>query len=242
MSRKVLRTECGITRTCPEIELTDGGDVKITGYPEGAARIPENEQTIVAPGRLFPELVRLDIDDFDRWLDTHLGSPGDLLRIQTRQRYGNEADLVEAYHRGDPPPSADFAAWGSILDAHHLADQTYRNLHIIDGGLSREMRMQFGWAYSFNVQHHMRVRVLDLAEHPAASHLMDLGDYWVVDHDHVVLCRYDEDDQPAGYLGIEPAGAAGYRAVAELGWKLGTDFATWWANHPEYHRTARRAA
>ena len=242
MSRKVLRTECGISRTCPEIELTEGGDVKITGYPEGAAWISENEQTIVAPGRLFPELVRLDIDDFDSWLDAHLRSPGDMLRVQTLQRYGNEAELVDAYHRGDPPPAEDFAAWGSLLDAHHLAGQTYRNIHIIDGGLSREMQMQFDWAYSFNVQHHMQVRVLDLAEHPAACELTELGDFWVVDHDHVVLCRYDAEGQPAGHVAVEPAGAAGYRASAEFAWKLGTDFRPWWTRHPEYHRPGYRAA
>lgn len=242
MASVVLRTECGITRTCPEIALTEGGDVKITGYREGSPQTPENEQTIVAPGRLFPELVALDIPDFEGWLEQRLGSPGDMLRIQTLQRYGAEDPLVEAYHRSERAPLEDFSEWGAILDAHHLADQAYRNLHVIDGELSREMQMQFGWAYTYNTDHHMQVRVLDVAHHPEASVLLRLGDFWVVQHDHVALCHYDQDGQPTGMVQVEPAGAAGYQAAAEMAWALGEDFTSWWAAHPEYHRAARRAA
>lgn len=236
---KVLRTECGINRTCPEIKV-EGGVVKITGYREGAAHIPENEVTVEAPPRLFPELARLDIDDFEAWLGDRLHSPGDMLRVQTLQRYGNEDHLVHAYHRGEPAPLADFAAWGNILDAHHLAGQTYRNLHVVNGRLSLEMQMQFGWAYTFNTEHHMHIRVLDVAEQPAAAALLRLGDFWVVERDHVALCRYDEDAQPQSPVEVEPAGATAYREIAEMGWELGVDFEAWWGVHARHYSPARR--
>jgi hypothetical protein len=243
MARKVLRRQCGWGKQCPGIEITEGGDVEITGYEPGAEQTAENERTIVVPPTVVPELVSLDIVDFDSWLDARLRSPGHMLRVQTLQRYGAEDEYVRAYHEGRPGPADDeLAAWGAELDAHRLADQEYCNLHVINGPLSREMQMQFGWAYTYNAAHHMQVRILDVAEHPSAAALLRLGDFWVVEREHVALCRYDADGRPLGTVEIEAAGAAGYRAVAEMGWHLSTEFEVWWAAHPGYHPAARRAA
>jgi hypothetical protein len=216
--------------------------LKITGYREGALHAPENEVTIDFPGVLAPEFTRIEIPDVGAWLEQNLRAPGDMLRVQTLQRYGNEDSYVEAYHRGDPFPADDVAGWGQMLDGYALAGQTYRNLHVIDGPLSREMQMQFGWFYRFNADHGMQIRILDGTAPRVAAALRNLGDFWSVEHHHVALCRYDDDAQPGPLVAVEPTGAAAYREIAELGWSVGVDFADWWAQHPEYHRATLRAA
>jgi hypothetical protein len=243
MARKQVRRQCSFGEQCPSVDITEGGDVEITGYELGAERTPENERTVVVPGPVLPEIVALDIPDFPAWRAERLPSPGDMLRVQTLDRYGAEDEYVRAYHAGEPGPTeADLAGWGAQLDAYHDAGQTYRNLHVINGPLSAEMQMQFGWGYTYNTAHHMQVRVLDVTEHPAAATLLRLGDYWVIEGMHVARCLYDGDGRPQGYVGVEAGGAAGFTAAAEMAWELGTDFATWWAAHPEYHRAPAQAA
>jgi hypothetical protein len=104
------------------------------------------------------------------------------------------------------------------------------------------LRYQFEWAYAFNVRHGMDVRIVDTAENPAVAALLRVGDFWVIEHQHVVLCRYDDQGRPLGTVGVDDSGKLGYIAAAEMAWQLGTDFTTWWVAHPQYHRATARAA
>jgi hypothetical protein len=243
MARKVLRRQCGFGKQCPGIEFEEGGDVMITGYEPGTEQTPENERTIAVPPVVVPELVALDIPDFDAWLEGVRRTPGDIYRVQTLARYGAENEYVRRYLRGEPGPTGEeLRPWGDELDADRSAGRAYRNLHVIRGPLTDELRMQFEWAYTYNVAHGQDVRIVDAAEIPAVAALQRTGDYWVVEREHVVLCRYDDEGRPQGTVGVEAAGAQGFIAAAEMAWALATPFTDWWAAHPQYHRARRQAA
>ena len=102
--------------------------------------------------------------------------------------------------------------------------------------------MQFEWAYTFNTRHGMDVRIVDAAEISAVSALLRVGDFWVVERQHVVRCRYDDQGRPLGHVAVDDSGKIGFIAAVEMAWRLGTPFTAWWAAHPEYHRRTRRAA
>jgi hypothetical protein len=246
MTSKVLRKDCGIGDDCPAIEVDDeGGDVTITGYRPGSTRVPENEVTIEVPATLVPELVSLDVPNFRAYRDSVRKTPGDIYRVQTLERYGvaSDNDYFQRYLAGLPGPTEDaLKAWGDELEADRAAGRVYRNLHVVNGELSDYLRYQFEVAYAYNVRHGQDVRILDAAEHPAAAALFRTGDYWVLEHQHVVLCRYDEQGRPLGTVAVEPAGAGGFITAAEMGWQLATPFEQWWAAHPHFHRASARAA
>ncbi|MGH3848718.1 MAG: DUF6879 family protein [Pseudonocardiaceae bacterium] len=85
------------------------------------------------------------------------------------------------------------------------------------------------------------IRILDLDEQPAAGALQRTGDFWVVEHQHVALVRYDDQGHHQGEVAVEDTSATGYVAAAELAWQLGVPFADWWAAHPQYRRAAQAA-
>jgi hypothetical protein len=246
MYAKVLRTECGFDKNCPEITIKpeDGGDLRITGYRPGTEHTPENEVDVVVPRTLLPEVTALDVPDLDEFLARVEKPSGDKLRVQTLAQYGvpSDQDYYQRYLDGRPGPTAeDLAPWGAELDADHEAGRTWRNLHVINGELGDYLRYQFEWAYTFNVTHGMDIRIADAAEQPAVAAVLELGDYWVIEHQHVVLCRYS-DGVPQGLVRVESSGAHGYVAAAEMAWHLSVPFAQWWAEHPQYHRASPHAA
>jgi hypothetical protein len=244
MACKVMRTTCGFGKQCPSIERPEtGGGFEVTGRLVPAPNLPPHEGKVHIPDSLLPELADLEIDDFEAYLASVRETPGDILRIQTLARYSGEDELTRAYLAGEPAPSADeLREWGEELATDAAAGRAYRNLHVIHGSLSDSLRMQFEWAYSYNVAHGMDVRIVDAGEVPAVSALRRVGDFWVLERQHVVLCRYDDDGRPHGYIRVDAGGAHGYIAAAEMGWQLGTPFKAWWDAHPEYHRQTTRAA
>lgn len=83
-----------------------------------------------------------------------------------------------------------------------------------------------------NPRHHRR---------PAGAHLLRIGDFNVVEHQHVVRSRYDTNGAYLGAVQVSADAAESYAALAELAWQLATPFTTWWTSHPQYHRATRAA-
>jgi hypothetical protein len=246
MVSKVLRRQsCGIGGDCPEVQIdSEGGDVKITGYKLGAKHVAENEVTIEVPATLVPELSSLDIPNFRAYRDALRKTPGDIYRVQTLSQYGvpSDDDDYQRYMHGGEPQSPYREPWFAELREDRDAGRAYRNLHVVNGPISNYLRYQFEWAYAYNVENGQDVRILDVAEYPAGAALLRTGDYWVLEHAHVVLCRYDEEGHPLGAVAVEAAGAGGFITAAEMAWQLGTPFTAWWNSHPEFHRVVKRAA
>lgn len=247
MTGKVLNSSCGFDQQCPDITGPDEeGMLRIRGYLPGAEHTPENEREVDVPATLIPGAAALDIPDFTAYLArVRKAQHGDILRIQTLRQYGvpSDQDFFVRYMDGRPGPTEqELAGWGAQLDDDRANRRAYRNLHVVDGDIGDYLRMQFEWAYTFNTRHGMDVRIVDAAEAPAAAMLLVVGDFWVIEGQHVIRCRYDAEGRPLGHVAVDDSGKLGFMAAAEMGWRLATPFADWWAAHPEYHRRTRNAA
>lgn len=214
--------------------------LRITGYTPDMPHTSENEIDIIVPPTLVPGMVDLDVPDLNAWLVEHRKSTnGDRLRIQTRREYGvlSDQDFFQRYLDGRAGPTdQEIAGWGKFLDEDRAAGRAYRNLHVVDGDIGDYLRYQFEWAYTFNIRHGMDIRIVDVRDQSAAAPLLHGDDFWVVEGRHVATCSYDDEGRPQGGVAVDDSAKIGYIMAAEIGWRLGTPFATWWAAHPQYHR------
>lgn len=246
MTKTVLlrKLHCPIDDECPSLERVEREDgvtrIRVTGEDPAD---PTTEIQLDADPALFPGLLSLEITDWPGWLAAHRKTPGDLLRVQTLSQYGSSADgsdYQRYLHGADLPRSEAREAWFAKLEREAAAGQVRRNLHVITD-MTDYLRYAFEWGYAYNVRHGQQVRVLDTREHPAAAALVRTGDYWVVEGQHVVQCRYNEQGTQTGLVQVEASGSQGFVTAAEMGWALGTDFATWWDAHPQHHRPSLAA-
>lgn len=242
MKKIVLRDyECRIGSSCPEITRAEGG-YELVGKHIPDPSLPEDERRIFQPESMHPELARLEIEDFDAWLREHRKTPGDILRIQTLPAYEVESDGGDfaAYVQGLPGPSSpDREPFFAQLREERAKDMIWRDLTVVNGQLTDYQRYGFDWVCPDAVGAGQVIRVLDVAEVPAAAPLLRLGDFWVVEGEHVVLVRYDAQGRHLGEVEVEAQSRHGYIAAAEMAWALGTDFSKWWNDHPEYRRVPR---
>lgn len=116
---------------------------------------------------------------------------------------------------------------------------------VIRQPLSSYLRYAFEWVYTYSSEAGQDIRILNLnlnlKEHSAAAWLQRTGDFWVVEHQHVALVRYDDEGRHKGEVAVDDAAAAGYVAAAELAWQLGVPFNEWWAAHSQYrHKPPKR--
>ncbi|HJT03896.1 MAG TPA: hypothetical protein VJ757_09750 [Pseudonocardiaceae bacterium] len=233
----LLRTlTCTIGDQCPAIERIDGGGFRVTGTNVDD---PANEATVEVPDSLLPELTSLEIHDWPQWLKAHRKTPGDMLRIQTLDHYGVSSDDQDylGYLKGAPAPISPYREpWFQQLRDEREAGQVRRNLHVLCTPINSYLSYACEWGYAYNVQHGQDVRILNVAEHLAAGWMFRTGDYWVVEGQHVVLCRYSPEGAPEGLVEVGADNTAGFIAAGEMAWQLGTPFSEWWAAHPEYHR------
>ncbi|MGH3550946.1 MAG: DUF6879 family protein [Pseudonocardiaceae bacterium] len=241
---KVLRdAACPVGKTCPRIERTDGGyNIVGTNIPDDG--LPAHERKVHVPATMLPELGALDIPDFETWLQIRRTSPGDMLRIQTLDRYGVPSDDADfaGYLEGAPAPTSPYQEpFFQELHSGVAAKMRWRNLHVVRQPLSDYLRYAFEWVYTYSSDAGQDIRILDLGEQPAGGVLQRTGDFWVVEHQHVALVRYDDQGRHQGEVAVKDTSATGYIAAAELAWHLGVPFTDWWAAHPQYRRATQAA-
>ena len=242
---KILRTSCQIGNQCPRIETTDDGksfDIVGTNVPD--PELPGHERKVRVPATTLPELGRLDIADFSGWLAEHRQAPGDMIRVQTLDSYAVPSDDADfaGYLNGAPAPASPYREpFFEQLRDERARGMAWRNLTVVNGPLTDYQQYGFEWVCPYSAEAGQDIRVLDLAEHPAAAVLRVTGDFWVVESKHVALVRYSPDGRHLGEVAVEDSGAHGYVAAAELAWQLATPFTSWWAEHPEYRRPSRAA-
>lgn len=156
----------------------------------------------------------------------------DLFRLETLSRYLSDSDGDDfgRYLRGEPAPTAEAKKpWLDRLRADTEAGRRWRKVHLVDSSITDYERFEFEWGFAYNVTAGEQIRIGALG--PA---LTGVGDFFVLDHLHVVRSHYDGDgrfvgatvaDDPAPFIGI-----------ADLVWDRAQDFSTWWDQHREYHR------
>lgn len=243
---KVLRDySCPVGPSCPQIKQVEGG-FEIVGTVIADPNLPGHEGRVRIPDTMLPELVGLDIPDFGAWLREHRNTPGDMLRVQVQPAYAVPSDDDDFARYLDGRPSANPYLEAFILQ---LADEqrqgmVWRNLVVIDGEPTDYQRYanEFVYARTAHDTEGQVVRVLNLADHPAARVLQRTGDFWSVESEFVALVRYEADGSHVGEVAVPDEASAAYIATAELAWSLATPFATWYAAHPQYQRDEAAAA
>ncbi len=170
-----------------------------------------------------------------------------LFRLETLDRYevASDGSDFRRYLDGEPEPTPERKqAWLDYLSAERATGRTRCHLRLVDttNGLGDYLRYACEWGYAYNGPAGQRVRILDLADTPRPRELTLVNqDFWLVDDREVVLMHYHADGQFEAAEILDQQHVARHRAAAEVGWNLGTDFTTWWAAHPQYHREQHHA-
>lgn len=239
MISKLIRLRvqsCGNGDDCPALDRREEGGIEVTGEVVHRPGLPPGEGTVLVPDTLLPEIASLHVD-LGTFIAEHHHT--DLLRVQTLDYYGVASD-GEDYRRyldGEPVPNAPGKQeWLDRLRTDTAAGRVRRNVHVVRAPLCSYLRYQFEWCYLPNAAAGQEIRILDVTEVPAAVTLLDIGDFAVIEGQHVARLRYNPDGGYEGAVAIGAEATAAFVAIAGLAWMMATPFATWWAEHPKYHR------
>ena len=133
--------------------------------------------------------------------------------------------------------------WLDTLTQWAREGRPRRRVRIIHDPPSEYERYACEWGYRYNIEAGEPTRVLDLAEvHPPRELQAAPGDWWLIDGRDVVKMHYHPDGSFRGTEVLTPQYVERYRAAADAAWRVAQDFTTWWAQHPQHHRSAGRAA
>lgn len=183
----------------------------------------------------------LDEDQLFQWLlERHTQH---LLRVETQRLYDADAADYRRYLDGaDEPLLGPESKWQQFLRREAGDNRPWHKVHVFDRdvlaaeGLNAYEQYECEWGFDYTTRAGEVVRIAE-AQMPARP----LPDWYVVDHEHVLLMHFDD----GAFVGAEPAStqaAKAYRALALAYWDAATPFAEWWASHPQFHRVAPRVA
>jgi len=244
----LLAHHCPTGGTCPRIVDTDGDEVIVTGPVVTDADMlaeldmPAHEGAVRTPRSLIYGAKILDIAELGEWLGQNHTS--DLFRLEVRDAYAvdSDGDDYRRYLSGEGEPNAaDKAPWLQQLRTDTDAGKIWRKVHLVRGRLSDYERYEIEWGFLYNATAGEQCRILEVDETRAAQ-LAALGDFFVLDGEHVLRNLYDDDDRFLGGQVIYGGEAAALRAVIDWVWDAAEPVSDWWDRHPEYHRANRAVA
>ena len=248
MTRAPIRisTDCSVGEQCPSLDLRREGWIEVTGYlvDSTGARVhgDDTESTVEVPSQLLGERGDLTVPDLGAFIGVRHRT--DLLRVQTRDLYAvaSDGEDFRRYVEGLRfEPSQARQDWAAKLRVDADSGQVRRNVHVVVEPLSQYLAFQFEWGYQYNAAAGQDIRILVADSGPAAAHLMQVGDFTVVEHKDVVCNRYSDDGRFLGAVQASSDAAQVHAALAELAWERAVPFGEWWAEHPEYHRSTHAA-
>lgn len=184
-------------------------------------------------------LTLLDIDGLAQYIGQH--HTRDLFRLETLSYYdvASDGEDYRRYLQGEAEPNAEAKKpWLDHLHADIAAGRRWRRVHALTTPLSDYLRYECEWAYPFTVAGGEDVRIID----DASEAFLGVGDFFVIDGEHVVRSHYDQNGRfQGGEVVPEASAKAPHIAFAEVIWPTAQPFTGWWERHPEYHRTNRAA-
>lgn len=171
----------------------------------------------------------------------------DLFRWETLPAYEVASDGTDyrRYLDGAPEPTWERKQpWLDTLRAWADAGRSRRRVRVIHDPIAPYERYSCEWGYAINSRAGEIIRVIDLAEVQLPQELSAaMGmDFWLIDGRDVVAMHYAPDGQFRSAEVVDSNYTTSFHTVAEVAWRLGGDFDTWWEQHPEHHRSAHRAA
>lgn len=243
---RLLRRECGASLSCPTIHDTDDPDTLLVQGPEAdpALRatlgVPDHERLIEMPRTMLAATggdPMIRPDQLDEAILSRFTR--DLFRVETLPYYAADAAEYRLWQRGEPGPDlAGKRGWLGWIADQAATGRTLRRLRIVRGPLTDYELYEMGWCYVPNARAGEECRILDLTEQPL--NLPETGDFYVIDGTTVLRMHYDRAGELTGG-DIVQRDAAAHVALSHLLWHTAEPFATWWARHPSYQRTARAA-
>jgi hypothetical protein len=172
-----------------------------------------------------------------------------MFRLETLDAYevASDGNDYGRYLRGEPEPDQERkGAWLRNLEAENSRGLRRSRVHVLETPLRDPyLRYEVEWGYLPNVAAGEDVRILDLSEANLTAEERDLllavGDYWMLnDGEQVVLMRYDNGGQFVGAELVEDP--APFVQATETAWQHAEPVESWWARHPEEHRSNHWAA
>ena len=181
----------------------------------------------------------LDLPGLAAWITEHHQT--DLLRVETLDRYrsASDGDELDRYRRGEPEPDRGAkVAWLERIRLDTAEGRTWRRLRIVRPPLTDYVRYSCEWGYTDNSAAGEQVRVLDLsAAPPGADVLARIGDFYLIEGEHVAAMTYDGAGAFSHADVLEAPITTVHQAAAAAGWQLAEPFTDWWSGHPEHHRS-----
>lgn len=239
---ETLANSCPTGGTCPRIIDTDGDDVIIQGPtvtdPDTLAELdmPAHESAVRAPRTMLYDVQVLDIEELGKWLAHN--HTADLFRLEVRDAYAvdSDGDDYRRYLSGEGEPNAEAKGpWLQQLRSDTEAGRIWRKVHLVRGPLTDYERYEIEWGFLFNATAGEQCRILEVDEARAVQ-LGALGDFFVLDGEHVLRNLYDDADRFLGGQVIYGGEAIALRAVVDWVWDAAEPVTSWWERHPQYHR------
>jgi hypothetical protein len=185
----------------------------------------------------------LDLSQLKQVLDT---ATQDLFRWETLPAYevaSDGSDYRRYLNGADAPTPERKQPWLDTLREWAEQGRPRRRVRLIHDPITDYERYACEWGYALNSQAGEIIRIIDLAKTQLPPELTRIaGDFWLIDGHEVVVMHYQPDGQFRAAEILDPQHVAEHRPAAEIAWELGEDFATWWNDYPQHHRSAHRVA
>jgi hypothetical protein len=181
----------------------------------------------------------LDLPQLRQVLDT---ATQDLFRWETLPAYEVASDGSD-YRRyldgADAPTPERKQPWLDTLRMWAEQGRARRRVRIIHDPITDYERYACEWGYALNSQAGELIRIIDLTQTQLPQELTSIpGDFWLIDGRQVVAMHYEPGGQFRAAEVLDAARVAEHRRAAEVAWEMGEDFAVWWNQHPQHHRSA----
>lgn len=212
--------------------VTDPEVLRELGLPDHESAVDVTSELLSGAG-----LTLLDLDGLADFVGHH--HTRDLFRLETLRYYdvASDGDDYRRYLRGEPTPTATAKqSWLDRLQADVAAGRAWRRVHALTTPLSDYLRYECEWTYTDNVAAGQDVRVVRVIDN-AGDALLSVGDFFVIDGEHVVCSHYDRAGLFVNAAVVtDSAAKVPYIALADVIWRTAQAFTDWWQQHPEYHR------
>jgi len=144
-----------------------------------------------------------------------------------------------AYLAGEPGPDpVSLERALRVVRADAAKGVQSRKVHVLTSPLSDYLRFECEWGFAYSGPAGQHTRILDLAERPRPTALVD-HDFYLVDDERVLRMHYDGEGHFVGAEEVAAGLLPRYRAARDAAWAEGQPFEQWWAAHPHEHRANR---
>lgn len=226
---RVLRQlSCTNGLDCPKVyPPRDDGRLPVRGdKPDDAllaelGPLPDHEAVVLVPAAVLSDVREvLTLNELGGFVAQN--HHRDLFRLESLPHYtsASDEDDYNRFLRGEPKPIAQAKqAWLERIRADVLDGRMWRRVRAIGDPPTTYTAYQVQWGYPDLLRAGELIRTVDRTRAIAA-----VGDFFVLDWEHVVRSRYDTDGRFTHAEVMHPDSAAPYIALAELLWNQASPF------------------